>query len=625
MKLFLALIVLTVSSFGQAKINGTTFRITGLPPNSLDISCISSTGTDAFACNVSSQLVYEDGAVVLFRPTASSCSGPATIDMSSKGSKKLFAADGTSDPACEQDRNYLLTYDSTLDSAAGAWTMPAAGTGGGATSISGLNDLKTTVSGSVGTVAAGNVNIISAGVPTTTTVSGGTITEASASDTGTFYIYVTSSGTLACLRGAGITIGNYTVSSGFAGSTCPSGSAFPADSIPLATIDMSSGTMQTPVDLRAIFSRDPISAGTCITKTGNTIALDTTCGVLVSPFTKNAQTSTYQVLTTDFDTCKTITVASGTFTITLVASGSQPIDGKCISIINYGSGVVTVARSGQNINGGTTSLTIPAASATAPTGAKIYSDGTNYFAALFGASSGGTPFEITDLLKFTTRWSMWQPGREDDASSAGQYTYGANCTNAGGFGSNGQSLSSIIPWLFKTTGGSDDQICIAYSPNTNNFNYGIGMYDFVSGATPLEWGVKGVVKIKDRNADYYYGRSTSTANFNNFVGLRALTTDTNWFCVIINGGSATTSDTGVAVVLSTGDTDGDTKLEVSNGAAVANDITCKVNGTSDTVAATIPTSFRSFDIWGGQQQGVTASVWGVAQLAWWVNGIGSVE
>lgn len=106
-------------------------------------------------------------------------------------------------------------------------------------------------------------------------------------------------------------------------------------------------------------------------------------------FPVNPQTSTYQVLASDFSACKNITVASGTFTITLVASGSQPANGQCIWITNYGTGVVTVARSGQNINGGTASLTIAAGSAAAPTGAFIDSDGTNYFAELFGAGGGG--------------------------------------------------------------------------------------------------------------------------------------------------------------------------------------------------------------------------------------------
>lgn len=94
----------------------------------------------------------------------------------------------------------------------------------------------------------------------------------------------------------------------------------------------------------------------------------------------NAQTATYQVLAADFTNLKTITVASGTFTITLVASGSQPTNGQYIRIINYGSGVVTIARSGQNLNGGTGNVVLSSASAGVPTSSLVVSDGTNYFA-----------------------------------------------------------------------------------------------------------------------------------------------------------------------------------------------------------------------------------------------------
>ena len=107
-------------------------------------------------------------------------------------------------------------------------------------------------------------------------------------------------------------------------------------------------------------------------------------------FPVNAQTATYQATAADFAGCKTISVASGTFNLTLVASGSQPSNGQCIWVVNYGSGVVTIVRSGQNINGGTASLTVPAASATAPTGAFVVSDAANYEAVLFGGSTGGS-------------------------------------------------------------------------------------------------------------------------------------------------------------------------------------------------------------------------------------------
>lgn len=121
-------------------------------------------------------------------------------------------------------------------------------------------------------------------------------------------------------------------------------------------------------------------------------------------FVVNAQTATYQVLAADFTGCKTIPVGSGTFTITLVASGSQPASGQCLDIINYGSGVVTVARSGQNINGGTTSLTVPAGSQTLPNGLHVVSDGTNYIAQPW---SSGEPCTTTALsLQFNNAGAL---------------------------------------------------------------------------------------------------------------------------------------------------------------------------------------------------------------------------
>jgi hypothetical protein len=96
----------------------------------------------------------------------------------------------------------------------------------------------------------------------------------------------------------------------------------------------------------------------------------------------NPQTTTYPVTNADFQRNVTIPVASGTFTITLVASGAtQPSAGQSIRVINYGTGVVTIARSGQNINGAAANLTLPPGAAASPTSVEIVSDGTNYFAA----------------------------------------------------------------------------------------------------------------------------------------------------------------------------------------------------------------------------------------------------
>lgn len=129
------------------------------------------------------------------------------------------------------------------------------------------------------------------------------------------------------------------------------------------------------------------TAGNCQTVTSAFVD----SSINTATYATNPQTSTYQVLAADFSNLRTILVASGTFTITLVASGSQPTAGRYIDIINYGTGVVTVARSGQNINGATTSLTIPAAaSSILPSSAHIVSDGTNYFAGTWFPATGTT-------------------------------------------------------------------------------------------------------------------------------------------------------------------------------------------------------------------------------------------
>lgn len=105
-------------------------------------------------------------------------------------------------------------------------------------------------------------------------------------------------------------------------------------------------------------------------------------GVAGSPgpvsFVSNARTSTYQLLAADFASCKSIPISSGTFTVTVVASGTQPSPGLCVMLMNYGTGVITIARSGQTLNGLAADITLPAGSAASPVGALIVSDGTNY-------------------------------------------------------------------------------------------------------------------------------------------------------------------------------------------------------------------------------------------------------
>lgn len=127
-------------------------------------------------------------------------------------------------------------------------------------------------------------------------------------------------------------------------------------------------------------------SGDCTTSGSGAITCTKTQGnsfsnAAIATQVKNAQTATYQVLAADFTNSKTITIASGTFTITLVDTATQPANGRSLTIYNYGSGVVTIARSGQNINGGTASYVLQSGSALSPSFARVFSDGIDYFIA----------------------------------------------------------------------------------------------------------------------------------------------------------------------------------------------------------------------------------------------------
>ena len=203
-------------------------------------------------------------------------------------------------------------------------------------------------------------------------------------------------------------------------------------------------------------------ANPSLTANGATCTLGSTCQIQGAV---NAEIATYQILAADFTACKTIPVASGTFTATLVASGSQPASGQCVDIVNYGSGVVTVATSGQNINGASASLTIPPGGQANPNGMHVVSDGTNYVgqpwntpgtpttSALLKYDSNGRPVagEILDngsatLSANAAATTVSLTGGTNGASSGavgGLTLKGGNQTGAGGSGSQGGSVGII--------------------------------------------------------------------------------------------------------------------------------------------------------------------------------------
>jgi|HubBroStandDraft_6_1064221.scaffolds.fasta_scaffold00599_28 hypothetical protein len=157
----------------------------------------------------------------------------------------------------------------------------------------------------------------------------------------------------------------------------------------------------------------------------------------------NPQTATYQLLATDFSNYKTIPVSSGTFTVTVVASTSQPTTGQSVWIVNYGSGVVTIARSGQNLNGGTTSIAIPPGSQASPSAAWILSDGTNYVVQVFpslaqgGVDSGSANAYVVTGGGFTQL-----------ATASGPFCFMGTHASSGAstVNWNGLGIKSIVKW-----------------------------------------------------------------------------------------------------------------------------------------------------------------------------------
>jgi hypothetical protein len=148
----------------------------------------------------------------------------------------------------------------------------------------------------------------------------------------------------------------------------------------------------------------------------------------------NPQTAPYQVLASDFSNYKTITITSGSGAVTLVASTSQPAANTFIHVINIGASAITIARSGQNINTGTTSIPL-AAGATYPQDSWVYSDGSNYWATLgssnasqlnggtfaspgTGIGSGTANTVYGTVLRSTTSYSPTSTGHIENSATA---------------------------------------------------------------------------------------------------------------------------------------------------------------------------------------------------------------
>lgn len=174
---------------------------------------------------------------------------------------------------------------------------------------------------------------------------------------------------------------------------------------------------------------DNTSAVVPSTRTVNGHVLSADVVLLASDVTGavNTQSSTYQVLISDFSSSKTIIVTTGSpFTITLVASTSQPAAGQYIVLVNDSSASVTVARSGQNLNGGTGSLALNTGTSltASPTAAYIISNGTDYFMVPLGQNA-------TTLIGKTWSAPAAIGGTTPAAGTFTTYGTGTNCAGVG--------------------------------------------------------------------------------------------------------------------------------------------------------------------------------------------------
>lgn len=126
----------------------------------------STSATDYLAGLTPALTAYTNGMRVLFDVGGTACTGgvATTLNIDSLGAKRIYRADGTTDPAsgsCPAGRNLLLVYDTALTAGAGGWRI----VGGGAIVASDVPTLNQNTTGSAATITGA---IVKANTPFTT-------------------------------------------------------------------------------------------------------------------------------------------------------------------------------------------------------------------------------------------------------------------------------------------------------------------------------------------------------------------------------------------------------------------------------------------------------------------------
>ncbi len=180
-------------------------------------------------------------------------------------------------------------------------------------------------------------------------------------------------------------------------------------------------------------------------------------------FAPTVESGSLTVTAAQFAAYKTFYYASGSYTVTLPASTLLPgVAGQNIRVINYGSGTITLAiGSGTTINGGSSSLSIPAASATAPTSANVWFDGNNYEAILTGAGgSSGANTALSNLASVSINTSLLAQTGVDLGSTAAPfrnlYLFGGGTFGTDSFELTGTSTANRTVTFPDNTGTVDE-------------------------------------------------------------------------------------------------------------------------------------------------------------------------
>jgi hypothetical protein len=192
-----------------------------------------------------------------------------------------------------------------------------------------------------------------------------------------------------------------------------------------------------------------------------------------------------------------------------------------------------------------------------------------------GGGSSYDPLDRTILF----REEMLQGGWVSDSF------WGAQGGNCGGDTPYSTGLTAGEPMASEWSSGSGT-VCAFFGPFLNSASGAFPLTDFVSGSSPLNWGLYYDFAVADEHQNEYVGLSQTAGGsptWNNFVGIRWDNANTRFECVIRSGGADVVSTTmGAAYSANV------MRYQVSN-AGTANSVTCQIGSTTaTTVTGTIP-------------------------------------